>query len=101
MAMAARSLRGAEEEIPMQPFTREDLQSLLTEQRQPCVSISLATRRAPSEWQQNALKFKNALREAERVLAQKKEWKAAAPEILKKLASLDDPDFWAKQRDTL
>lgn len=85
----------------MQPFTREDLQSLLAEQRQPCVSICLTMRRAPSEWQQNALKFKNAVKDAEKAIGHKREWKAAAAELLAKLGALDDPDFWAKQRDTL
>lgn len=85
----------------MQPFTREDLQALLSEQKQPCVSLYVPTRRAPAEWHQNALQFKNLLRDAEKGLQQKKEWKPAALEILKKLGTLDTQEFWTKQRDTL
>ena len=85
----------------MQPFTREDLQALLSQQQPPCVSLYVPTRRAASEWHQNALEFKNLLREAEKALQGKKEWKQAAPEILKKLGALDGQEFWGKQRDTL
>jgi hypothetical protein len=85
----------------MQPFTREDLQALLSEQRTPCVSICLPMRRAHSEWQQNAIAYKNALRDVEKALAQNKEWKAVSADILKKLSSLDHQDFWTMQRGTL
>jgi hypothetical protein len=85
----------------MQPFTREDLQSLLSEHKQPCVTLSVPTRRAPAEWHQNALTFKNLLREAEKALGQNKEWKQSGGEILGKLAALDTQDFWQKQRDAL
>jgi hypothetical protein len=84
----------------MQPFTREDLQALLSQQQPPCVSLYVPTRRAASEWHQNALEFKNLVREAEKALQGRKEWKQAAPEILKKLGSLDGQEFWGKQRDT-
>jgi hypothetical protein len=85
----------------MQPFTREDLQALLSEHQAPCVSIYIPTHRAPAEWQQNALRFKNAVREAEKALAHQKDWKILGPEVLKKLAVLDTPEQWAHQRDTL
>lgn len=85
----------------MQPFTREDLQALLSEQQPPCVSICVPMRRAPSEWQQNALTYRNAVREVEKGLGQKKEWKPAAAGILEKLGSLDQQGFWAAQRETL
>src|SRR5436190_10503821 len=85
----------------MQPFTREDLQSLLSEQRAPCVSICLPMRRPHSEWQQNALTYRNALRDVEKTLAQTKEWKAGGAEVLKKLSNLDQQEFWTTQRGTL
>lgn len=85
----------------MKPFTREDLQALLSEHQAPCVSLYVPTMRASSEWQQNALRFKNLLREAEKQLNQNKEWKAAGAEILKKLATIDTQAQWAEQRDTL
>jgi hypothetical protein len=85
----------------MQPFTREDLQELLSEHQKPCVSLYVPTRRASAEWQQNALGFKNLLRDAEKALQQNKEWKQAAPEVLKKIGALDNQEFWTKQRDTL
>jgi Bacterial archaeo-eukaryotic release factor family 3 len=85
----------------MQPFTREDLQALLSEHRAPCVSLCVPTRRPSAEWHQNALTYKNLVREAEKALHQKKEWKAAAGDLLAKLGSLDNQDFWQKQRDSL
>jgi Bacterial archaeo-eukaryotic release factor family 3 len=85
----------------MQPFTREDLQLLLSEHKPPCVSLCVPTRRAPAEWHQNALTFKNLLREAEKAVQQKKEWKQAAGDLIGKLAALDNQEFWTKQRDTL
>ena len=85
----------------MQPFTREDLQSLLSEHRTPCVSLYVPTRRASAEWHQNALTYKNLLRDAEKAIHQKKEWKPAADELLGKLATLDTQEFWQKQRDAL
>jgi hypothetical protein len=85
----------------MQPFTREDLQSLLSEHQVPCITLCAPTRRAPAEWHQNALTFKNLLRDAEKAVHQNKEWKQAGSELIAKLATLDNQEFWTKQRDAL
>src|SRR5262245_36021430 len=85
----------------MQPFTREDLQTLLSEHREPCVSLYVPTTRSAPEWQQNALKFKNVVREAEKLLQTKKDWKPFVSVLGEKVVALDSPEFWQKQRDTL
>lgn len=85
----------------MKPLTREDLQTLLSEHQKPCVSLYVPTQRAPSSWQKNALAFKNLLKTAEKALTDPKDWKAAAPDILKRIGALDTQDFWGRQRDTL
>jgi hypothetical protein len=87
--------------VLMQPFTREDFQSLLSEHRPPCVSICLPMRRAQPDWQQNAIAFKNAVRDVEKALGQNKNWKAGAAGVLGKLASVDQQEFWMAQRGTL
>jgi hypothetical protein len=85
----------------MQPFTRDDLQVLLSEHQPPCVSLYVPTKRAQAEWQQNALSFKNLVREVEKSLHSKKEWKQSSAEVFKKITALDSQEFWTKQRETL
>jgi hypothetical protein len=83
------------------PFTREDLQLLLSHHEAPCVSLYVPTRRAPSEWQQSALQFKNLMRDVEKSLLQRKEWKQAAGPVLDKIRALDSSEQWSRQRETL
>ena len=87
----------------MQPFTREDLQALLSEHQPPCVSLYVPDARAPRRVApERARRSRTSLREAEKAAPAKKEWKqAGAGDPRRSSASLDDQEFWAKQRDTL
>lgn len=78
----------------MRPFTREDLQLLLGRQEAPCVSIYIPTARGAAASAQNALLFKNALKDAETRLA----GVDGAATVLGRLAKLDDSAFWGEQR---
>ncbi len=85
----------------MKPFTREDLQNLLAKHAQPCVSILLPMQRHAPASHENQIRFKKAVKTVEAALAQKPEYKAGAPEILTKLATLDRDETWAQNRDAL
>lgn len=82
----------------MDPISRPELESLLTPDRGPCVSIFMPTVRAGAETQQNPIRFKNLVREAEGRLAERGVEKGEAAEVLAPAARLiDDHDFWQHQ----
>jgi len=81
-------------------FDRPDLENLLRTQAQPCVSIFLHTERAGREVQQNPIRLKNLLRDAERRLH---ELGVRSVDAITKPAHdlIPDGNFWRHQGDGL
>ena len=84
----------------MDIFDRSHLQDLLEAPAQPCVSIFLPTHRAGREVQQDPIRLKNLLREAERRLT---ELGVRSPNGFTKGAHnlVSDSHFWRHQGDGL
>ncbi len=84
----------------MDIFDRPDLESLLRTQAQPCVSIFLPTERAGREVQQNPIRLKNLVREAEQRLSDL--GIRSVESITKPARDLEaDGAFWRHQGDGL
>jgi hypothetical protein len=81
-------------------FTRDDLQSLLAPREPPCVSILMPTHRYRPNSDQDPIRFKNLLKRAEALLAERLPVRDAR-ELLAPLAALADPWFWESQLDGL
>jgi hypothetical protein len=81
-------------------FDRPDLENLLRTQAQPCVSIFLHTERAGRELQQNPIRLKNLLRDAEQRL---QELGVRSVDAITKPAHdlIPDGSFWRHQGDGL
>lgn len=83
-----------------QPFTRQELQSLLAPHPAPCISLFLPTHRRPPETEQDPVRFKNLLGTAEGALH--KEYASVdASALLEPLQALLHRDFWQRQMDGL
>ncbi len=83
-------------------LSREELKNLMEKRRGPCISIFLPTQRAGKEVEQNPIRFKNRLREAEERLQAnglRTPDVAAILEPAQKL--LLDGHFWRNQSDGL
>jgi hypothetical protein len=86
----------------MDRFSREELTDLLAQRDGHHVSIFLPTVRAGAEVQQNAIRFKNLLREASTRLQERGVERPEAEELLAPArALLGDYDFWQHQEDGL
>lgn len=86
----------------MDVLTQKDLEELIDKQAEWCVSLYLPTHRSMPEAKQDPIRFKNLLREAERVLAARGVRSSDVDELLKPAASLlDNPTFWRFQADGL
>ncbi|HEX2254329.1 MAG TPA: hypothetical protein VHQ65_13745 [Thermoanaerobaculia bacterium] len=86
----------------MDRMTKDDLQSLLTSAGGPHVSIFLPTVRAGQETQQNPIRLKNLLRDAQKRLQERGIDDDAAGNLLAPARRLlDDHDFWQHQEDGL
>ena len=84
----------------MDIFDRPDLETLLKAQARPCVSIFLPTERAGREIQQNPIRLKNLVREAEQRLSDL--GIRAVDSITKPARDLEtDGAFWRHQGDGL
>ena len=84
----------------MDIFNRSHLEDLLEAQAQPCVSIFLPTHRAGREVQQDPIRLKNLLREAEQGLAEL--GIRSANDITETAHDLvSDSHFWRHQGDGL
>ena len=81
--------------------TRADLQALLAERQGPCVSIYLPTNRDYPSEQQGPARYKNAVRAAEELLAQKFEGADLRGPLEKYRALMDDQYFWSHRLDGL
>ena len=83
-------------------LSRQDLQSVIEQSQGPCVSLFLPTHRAGHEIQQDPIRLKNLVRQAEAQLIQEGTRPAEARELLKPISDLvDDAGFWRHQSDGL
>lgn len=86
----------------MNPFSRDELQSLLDTPRGPRISIYLPTHRASGDIMQGAIRLKNLVRETEQQLAAAGVGTAAAADLLVPVRRLvDERPFWQEQSDGL
>lgn len=83
-------------------LSREEIEVLLNTSSGPSISIYLPTVRAGAETQQNPIRFKNLVREAEQKLLARGVAKAELEELLEPLRRLiDDQPFWQHQEEGL
>lgn len=86
----------------MEDLTLEQLKALAQQTQDPSVSIYLPTHRAGPETQQDPIRFRNLLREAERRLQEKGMGARNAADFLQAAqALLEDSSFWRHQYDGL
>lgn len=86
----------------MQSMTLDQLKKLAQQTASPSVSIFLPTHRAGLETQQDPIRFKNLLRDAEKQLLDGGMGPREAGALLQPAqALLEDSDFWNHQRDGL
>lgn len=86
----------------MDLLSREDLKRLAESHGQPCVSIFMPTYRAGSQVEQNAIRFKNLMRQAEGNLITGGLRALQAQELLKPAQTLlGQTPFWHNQADGL
>lgn len=81
----------------MNSVSVQDLKTLSSEVQTTCVSIYLPMERLGVETQQNPIRFKNAIREAEAQLAATGMRSQDARDLLEPALSLDTYDFWQHQ----
>jgi hypothetical protein len=80
----------------------EELKSIMTGTHSPAVSLFLPTHRAGPEIQQDPIRLKNLLKQAEQQLIAKGSRPADARELLQPISDLlDDAGFWRQQDDGL
>lgn len=80
----------------MRILTREELQTLLSPHDSPCISIFLPTHKYPPDSEQDPIRFKNLLKDAERLLAEKYSGKDLSGH-LSELSALATPEFWREK----
>lgn len=83
-------------------LSQQELQSVIEQSEGPCVSLFLPTHRAGHEIQQDPIRLKNLVRQAEAQLIKEGMRPAEARELLAPIADLvDDAGFWRHQQDGL
>ncbi len=86
----------------MDSLTRSNLIDLIDVEDEWCVSLYMPTVRAGAEVQQNTIRFRNLLRQAEEHLAELQVRVPDAERLLAPAAAmLDDADLWRQQNDGL
>jgi len=86
----------------MDLLTKDDLRTLIEKQKGRCISIFMPSRRAAPENQQNPIRFKNLLGEAERQLLASGLRRIEAEKLLKPSQGLlNNRSFWQHQSDGL
>jgi hypothetical protein len=86
----------------MKPITLDQIKELAQQTASPSISIFLPTHRAGRETQQDPIRFKNLLRDAEKQLLGSGMGPREASALLQPAqALLDDADFWNHQHDGL
>ncbi|MBW4490353.1 MAG: hypothetical protein KME12_21450 [Trichocoleus desertorum ATA4-8-CV12] len=79
----------------------EELKNLVDQTQGVCVSLYMPMVRLGSETQQNPIRFKNLIRQAEEQLANQGMRSTEAVELLQPAHDLDHEDFWQHQSDGL
>jgi len=83
-------------------LNRAEVRALIDERAKKCVSVYLPTHRSGSEIQQDPIRFKNLLKQAEERLANGEMRRPEAQAILRPAQRLlDDDGFWRHQSDGL
>lgn len=86
----------------MSLLSLEELKALVEQTQYPCISLYMPTVRAGTEVQQNAIRFKNLIRQAETLLEEEYELNHAdALKLLQPAMDLDQDDFWQHQNEGL
>ncbi|MFA7684039.1 MAG: hypothetical protein WCX84_04445 [Syntrophales bacterium] len=86
----------------METLSKDDLNALITKHKDLCISIYMPTHRSGVETQQNQIRFKNLLREAEERLVSSGMKSQDARNFLEKAYGLvNNVLFWRQQRDSL
>ena len=86
----------------MSTLSHEELKSVIAAGHAPAVSIFLPTHRAGPEIQQDSIRLKNLVKQAERQLLAESGRGASARELLAPVTNLlDDAAFWRHQGDGL
>jgi Bacterial archaeo-eukaryotic release factor family 3 len=86
----------------MSTLSHEELKSVIAAGHAPAVSIFLPTHRAGPEIQQDSIRLKNLVKQAERQLLAESGRAASARELLAPVTNLlDDAAFWRHQGDGL
>jgi hypothetical protein len=102
ITVASLYLCTKERETIVDLFTEDDLRELISVHFDNCISIYLPTIRNGAEMQQNPIRFKNQVNEAEKQLMERGLRRAKAATLLdpaKRL--LENESFWQKQGDGL
>lgn len=83
-------------------LSQQELQSVIEQSQGPCVSLFLPTHRAGPDIQQDPIRLKNLVRQAEAQLIEEGTRPAEARELLAPITDLvDDAGFWRHQLDGL
>jgi hypothetical protein len=89
------------QEVFMQQLTADILKELLADHEQPCISLYQPTSRHFTGASEDPIRFKNLMKQAQQMLAQKYAPAQAEPLIAKLQPYQDDGDFWRNQADGL
>ncbi|WP_416674857.1 baeRF3 domain-containing protein [Egbenema bharatensis] len=80
----------------------EELKNLVEQAKSPCISLYMPTYQAGSEVQQNPIRFKNLIRQAESLLQEQHGLRQSdVKELLQPALALDKNDFWQHQNSGL
>jgi len=83
-------------------LTKNKIRSLLKEHQSPCISIYMPTHQKGSEVEQDPIRFKNMMKQAENTLQEKGFQEAEINNLLKPANDLlNDSYFWSYQSDGL
>lgn len=85
----------------MKLLSSEGLQALILQPQALCLSILMPTHRTGPEVQQDAIRFRNLLRQAEKRLIDQGMKSEAVQKFLQPIAALDSHEFWQHQQDGL
>jgi hypothetical protein len=86
----------------METLSKDDLKALVKKRKDLCISFYMPTHRSGAETQQNQIRFKNLLREAEERLVASGMRPQDARNFLEKAQGLvNNVLFWRQQRDSL
>ena len=86
----------------MSILSQEELTSVIADAQAPALSIFLPTHRAGPDFQQDAIRLKNLLKQAELLLIAKASRPVEVQELLAPVSDLlEDADFWRHQEEGL